>query len=194
MSGHFSQADYYKSRCEAADYYKSRCEALETEMYRLETKLGRLQARASELNQLRRDAQRRADELYLKWGDEAKRVEELERDLEWHPRIGEEIEYRYYDSIDKWSKGKLIDLIEEHGAEGAEIETPDGKRVFLGSRLRKVKPEPELWPTDRKLTIEELARRQGVKPIESLDDLAQPDLWESDERYEEFLAILKNRP
>lgn len=49
---------------------------------------------------------------------------------------------------------------------------------------------PEPWPTDRELSIDELARQQGVKPIESLADLAQPDLWESDEEYEEFLADL----
>jgi hypothetical protein len=40
------------------------------------------------------------------------------------------------------------------------------------------------------LTIEELARRQGVRPIASLDELAQPGLWESDEEYEEFLTDL----
>ena len=38
------------------------------------------------------------------------------------------------------------------------------------------------------LPIEELARRQGVKPIKSVDELAQPDLWESDEEYEAFPA------
>ena len=38
--------------------------------------------------------------------------------------------------------------------------------------------------------IEELARRQGVGPIASLDELAQPDLWESEQEYEDFLADL----
>jgi len=38
--------------------------------------------------------------------------------------------------------------------------------------------------------IEELARRQGVEPVESLDDLACPELWDSDEEYEGFLADL----
>lgn len=33
-------------------------------------------------------------------------------------------------------------------------------------------------------------RRQGVVPIESLRDLAHPDLWDSDEDYEQFLANL----
>ena len=40
------------------------------------------------------------------------------------------------------------------------------------------------------MPIEELARRQGVKSIKSVDELAQPDLWESDEEYEAFLAAL----
>ena len=46
------------------------------------------------------------------------------------------------------------------------------------------------WPAEDDLPIEELARRQAVKAVASLDELAQPDLWESDEEYEEFLADL----
>jgi hypothetical protein len=45
-------------------------------------------------------------------------------------------------------------------------------------------------PDDDFVSTEELARRQGVKPITSVDDLAQPDLWESDEEYEAFLTDL----
>jgi hypothetical protein len=37
---------------------------------------------------------------------------------------------------------------------------------------------------------EELARRQGVRPIASVDELARPDLFESDEELDEFLADL----
>ncbi|MDN5916378.1 MAG: hypothetical protein L0I76_14960, partial [Pseudonocardia sp.] len=40
------------------------------------------------------------------------------------------------------------------------------------------------------LPIEQLARRQGIEPITSVDELAQPDLWQSDEEYQEFLADL----
>jgi hypothetical protein len=40
------------------------------------------------------------------------------------------------------------------------------------------------------VSTEDLARRQGIKPIKSVDELAQPDLWESDEEYEAFLADL----
>ena len=46
------------------------------------------------------------------------------------------------------------------------------------------------WPPDDHVPIEELARRQGVEPVESLDDLACPELWDSDEEYERFLADL----
>jgi len=46
------------------------------------------------------------------------------------------------------------------------------------------------WPSDDHVAIEELARRQGVEPVESLDDLACPELWDSDEEYEGFLADL----
>lgn len=48
-----------------------------------------------------------------------------------------------------------------------------------------------LWPTDDFVSTEELARRQGVKPVESAEDLAIiPDPFESDAEYEEFLADL----
>jgi hypothetical protein len=46
------------------------------------------------------------------------------------------------------------------------------------------------WPRPEHVSIEELARRQGVEPPASLDDLACPQLWESDEEYEQFLADL----
>ena len=46
------------------------------------------------------------------------------------------------------------------------------------------------WSDDDFVSTEELARRQGVKPINSIDELAQPDLWESDEEYEAFLVDL----
>jgi uncharacterized protein (DUF2384 family) len=39
----------------------------------------------------------------------------------------------------------------------------------------------------RRLTLEEQARLKGVRPIESLDDLAR-DVFSSDEELEEFLA------
>ena len=49
---------------------------------------------------------------------------------------------------------------------------------------------PTPWPSDDHVPIEELARRQGVEPVRSLDDLACPELWDSDEEYERFIADL----
>lgn len=43
---------------------------------------------------------------------------------------------------------------------------------------------------DEDVPVEELARRQGVQPVESVDDMARPDLFESDEELAEFLADL----
>ena len=46
---------------------------------------------------------------------------------------------------------------------------------------------------EEELPTAELARGQGVHPItslEALDGLAHPELWDSDEEYEEFLADL----
>ena len=49
---------------------------------------------------------------------------------------------------------------------------------------------PAWPPTAEHVPIEELARRQGVRPLRSADDLVMPGLFESDEEYEEFLADL----
>jgi hypothetical protein len=46
-------------------------------------------------------------------------------------------------------------------------------------------------PDNGFVPTEELARRQGIKPIKSVDDLAaEVDPFESDEEYEAFLADL----
>jgi hypothetical protein len=49
---------------------------------------------------------------------------------------------------------------------------------------------PEHWPADDFVSTEELARRQDVKPIASIDELAQPDLWEPEEEHEALPADL----
>jgi len=38
-----------------------------------------------------------------------------------------------------------------------------------------------------RVTVEELARRKGVRPIESLDDMAR-DVFASDDELDDFLA------
>ena len=40
------------------------------------------------------------------------------------------------------------------------------------------------------MPAEEQVRRQGIQPIASVDDLAFPGVWESDEELDEFLADL----
>jgi len=46
------------------------------------------------------------------------------------------------------------------------------------------------WDPAEHVPVAELARRQGVGPVASVDDLARPDLFESDEELGEFLADL----
>jgi hypothetical protein len=46
------------------------------------------------------------------------------------------------------------------------------------------------WGTAEHVPVAELARRQGVRPIESVDELARPDLFESDEELADFLSDL----
>jgi hypothetical protein len=47
----------------------------------------------------------------------------------------------------------------------------------------------EQSPADE-VSTEELARQQGVWPVESVDEMARPDLFDSDDDWEEFLADL----
>ncbi|MGW1056997.1 hypothetical protein [Micromonospora rubida] len=46
------------------------------------------------------------------------------------------------------------------------------------------------WPTSEHVPAAELARRQGVRPVASVDDLARPELFESDDELDAFLADL----
>jgi hypothetical protein len=48
----------------------------------------------------------------------------------------------------------------------------------------------KLLPGARSVSIEELARQQGVQPVESVDDM-RVDLWDSDEELEQFLDDLR---
>jgi hypothetical protein len=50
---------------------------------------------------------------------------------------------------------------------------------------------PPDWGTAEHLPVEELARRQGVRPIKSVDELACPDLFESDEELDEFISFVR---
>jgi hypothetical protein len=49
-------------------------------------------------------------------------------------------------------------------------------------------PEYPHEPLDDELSLDELARRQGVRPVRNVHDMARPHVFESDEELEEFLA------
>jgi hypothetical protein len=49
---------------------------------------------------------------------------------------------------------------------------------------------PPEWGTAEHVPVEELLRRQGIRPIESVDELACPGLFESDEEVDEFIAMV----
>jgi len=46
------------------------------------------------------------------------------------------------------------------------------------------------WQSNDHVSVEELARRQGVQPITSVDELTQLGTFESDEELDEFLHDL----
>lgn len=49
---------------------------------------------------------------------------------------------------------------------------------------------PEYPQTAEYVPAEELARRQGVKPVTRVEDMFRPGTFESDEELDEFLADL----
>ncbi|MFI2711731.1 hypothetical protein ACH495_16530 [Micromonospora sp. NPDC018662] len=49
--------------------------------------------------------------------------------------------------------------------------------------------DPE-WPGATHVPADELARRQGVEPVAGLEQLARPELFESDDELDRFLADL----
>jgi hypothetical protein len=51
-------------------------------------------------------------------------------------------------------------------------------------------PLPMWPPAVERVSVEELARRQGVRPITSVAELIEPDAFESDEELDEFLVDL----
>jgi hypothetical protein len=65
-----------------------------------------------------------------------------------------------------------------------------GERKAAVMSTNDAEPPPEEQGTAKHVPAAELARRQGVRPVESIDDLARPDLFESDEELDEFLAMI----
>lgn len=45
-----------------------------------------------------------------------------------------------------------------------------------------------VWPSAEHVPAKELVRRQGARPIMSVKEMARPELFESDEELDEFLA------
>ncbi len=51
--------------------------------------------------------------------------------------------------------------------------------------------KPDRWPADDFVPTDELIRRQGIRPITTVDDLAAvEDPFESDDEHNDFLADL----
>lgn len=61
------------------------------------------------------------------------------------------------------------------------VNLPEGTEVQV-----EVTPVESLWAN---LSAEELARRQNVRPIQSLDDLAGD--WPSDDSIDDFLQMIR---
>ncbi|GID26610.1 hypothetical protein [Paractinoplanes brasiliensis] len=51
-------------------------------------------------------------------------------------------------------------------------------------------PMPAWPPAAEHVPAAELARRQGVQPVAAIDDLARPELFQSDDELDEFLTDL----
>ncbi len=51
-------------------------------------------------------------------------------------------------------------------------------------------PDFFLRAGEEEVPVEELARRQGARPVESVDDMARPGVFDSDEEWEAFLDDL----
>jgi hypothetical protein len=67
----------------------------------------------------------------------------------------------------------------------------DGK--MTAERLEAVmtaeKADHVLEPPDGRLSLDELARRQGVRPIKSVAELVRYDVFASDEEVDEFIEF-----
>jgi hypothetical protein len=60
--------------------------------------------------------------------------------------------------------------------------------VVIATSERR-EPALELSAADE-VSVEELARRQGVQPVVSVEDMARPGLFDTDQEWDEFLADL----
>jgi hypothetical protein len=60
--------------------------------------------------------------------------------------------------------------------------------------MSSTEPRPVPWPAVAPgESLEDQARRKGLKPITSVHDLARDGIWESDEELDAFLADYRAR-
>jgi len=67
------------------------------------------------------------------------------------------------------------------------MEAGRGEAVVMANPERSAARRPV---DEEHAALHELARRQGVRPVESADDLAADGVFDSDEELDEFLAAL----
>jgi hypothetical protein len=64
-----------------------------------------------------------------------------------------------------------------------------GLEVSMTAHDAEFVPRPR---SDDDLSLDELARRRGVRPVTSVHDMARPNLFASDEEADAFLAHVAN--
>lgn len=62
----------------------------------------------------------------------------------------------------------------------------DDKEVAVTTNNAEHAPRPRRG----RVSVHELARRKGVRPVESAEDMAQDGVFDTDEELEEFLAYV----
>lgn len=56
--------------------------------------------------------------------------------------------------------------------------------------MKNMERLPEPPPEDTHVPVEERARRQGIRPLESADELSVPGMFDDDQELDEFLTDL----
>jgi hypothetical protein len=98
-----------------------------------------------------------------------------ERDASNTPNMGYEQTARL--ALSRVSPGRSKRLASETSREGASAMSSSAEHAPVPNAVSHV-------------SAEEQVRQQGILPIASVDELAFPGVWESDEELDEFLADL----
>ena len=91
-----------------------------------------------------------------------------------------------YVSYSYWTRTRVAAHV-KHGCSALIVGEWQSEVVIMTSEHSE--PAPEL-PAADEISVEELARRQGVRPVASVDDMARPGLFDSDQDWDEFLNDL----